>query len=186
MCLFFPSFILCHLRNLGVIWEFSIFGQSSWSVLPSACSVSGSCGHFHGTTPGCTASVQWVSGSGSFGSCWLCSKQLLHESNKPDAPQKPWFIPKPTWGRSKVSHKAAYSSWQVNHDRNEASCVMMWSGRIFPDLAVIWERPVPLCSHWHSFSLACYPSLRCSVESPRRLSLRPVLSGDKGSNAVTC
>lgn len=164
MCLFFPSFILCHLRNLGVIWEFSIFGQSSWSVLPSACSVSGSCGHFHGTTPGCTASVQWVSGSGSFGSCWLCSKQLLHECNKPDAPQKPWFTPKPTWGRSKVSHKAAYSSWQVNHDRNlvwwcdlvESFLILLWSGRdlyhfvltdtAFPWLAVlawgaVWRAP---------------------------------------------
>lgn len=48
----FPRHVSLCLLKPRAIWEFSIFGQIFWLVLPSACCVSGSCGHFYGTKPG--------------------------------------------------------------------------------------------------------------------------------------
>lgn len=93
--------------------------------------------------------------------------------------------PKPTWSKSEVSHKTVCYFCQVNQDRNGASCVVVWSGRIFPSLAVIWERPVSLSPHWYSFSLACCPSPGWTTESLQKAFPKTsVLRGDKGNQCV--
>lgn len=91
--------------------------------------------------------------------------------------------PKPTWGRSKFSHKAAYSFCQLI---STEMGYLVWYCDVenFPSLAVIWERPVSLSSRWYNFSLVYCPRPRWPGRARRMLSLRPVLRGHKGNQCV--